>query len=266
MSVDTYVKRAIDRVEGEQELLAGEVTALDRFAAGVADLEPVTPAESTGAVRPTSGGATPAATGFQRTASGTRRIERVRELFAETVRPHSADDGSETLDQTIEEELGPEIATVLSPSTPGGFTAEVKGAIRSTVAQRRAERCAVERALDHEEASLTAALEGIEEITDWLVAEDRTPLVDLGFEALRDRHEALAAHRSRCERISRERQEVLHGTTSHEMDAGLTQLSLVGYLYDDLETTFPVLRTVVRLERVCRESQRAVRDHLTRRV
>lgn len=266
MSVDTYVKRGIDRVEGEQKLLAGEVTALDRFAAGVADFEPVTPAESTGAVRPTSGGATPAATGFRPTPSGTSQIERVRELFAETVRPHSAADGSETLDGTIEEELGPEIAAVLSPSTPGGFTAEVKAAIRSTVAQRRAERYAMERALDLEEESLTAALAEIEGITDRLVTENRTPLIDLGFEALRDRHETLAAHRSRCERISRERQEVLHRTTSHEMDAGLTQLSLVGYLYDDLETTFPVLSTVVRLERVCRESQRAVRDHLIRRV
>jgi hypothetical protein len=189
-------------------------------------------------------------------------------LFAKTVRPCSAVDSgeSEPLDETIEEELGPEIATILSPSRPGEFTAEVNDAIRSAVAQRRAERCAMSQALDLEAESLSGTLDATRELTDWLVENDQTPLIQYGFEALRDRHERLAAHRSQCDQLSRKRQDVLHRTTSHNMEAGIAQLSLVGYLYDDLETTYPVLSTVVRLEQLCRESQRAVRDHLTRRV
>ncbi|WP_135828203.1 DUF7260 family protein [Halorussus halobius] len=267
MAVTTRVHDAIDRVDAEQEHVADELSAFDRFEAGVRDLDPVSPVASAASSR-TAGDAGLVTGAFQHSVAGPDRLDRVRDLFAETVRPYSLADvgGSEPLVETIGTELGEEIATAVAPATRGRFTADLKRAILSSVEQRRAELRAMDRALAREAESLDAALDAFESMADWLVEADETPLSALGFEALRERHGVLDDYRARCEAVARERQEVLHATTSYEGAAGLVHRSLAGYLYEDLPTTYPVLSTAVRFDAVCEACQRAVRDHLTRRA
>ena len=267
MAVTTHVHDALDRVDAEQEHVVGELSALDRFEAGVRELDPVSPAESTGASHAV-GDAAPVAGAFRPNAARPDRLDRVRDLFAETVRPYSLADveGSEPLVETIRTELGEEIATAIAPATPGRFTADLQRAILSSVDQRTAELRAMDRALAREAESLATALETFEATIDWLVDADETPLSELGFESLRERHETLADHRTRVEELMRERQDSLHRTTTYDAAAGLVHRSLAGYLYGELPTTHPVLSTAVRLDSVCEECQRAVRDHLTRRA
>ena len=89
MTVRTSVHEALERVDEEREHVDGQLTAVDRFAKGVTDLEPASAAAST-PQRLTDGGVV-TATAVRRENAADRR-ERVRELFAETIRPYSVDD------------------------------------------------------------------------------------------------------------------------------------------------------------------------------
>jgi predicted membrane chloride channel (bestrophin family) len=197
MTVTTFIDRAKRRVEDEQDAVRAKRAAFDRFSDRVSSL-PTTPAASAGGMTATVG------TQLGSDQAVDDQCRAVRNAFAETVRPHSCDSDSEPLLETIKAEFTEQIAVALASTTETGFSNQLKTAIITEVENRKAETAALSRALDTEAAHLETAFQTVEEITDWLVAENRTPLVDLGFETLRDRHETLAAHRSRCARISRE--------------------------------------------------------------
>ncbi|EMA31325.1 DUF7260 family protein [Halobiforma nitratireducens] len=276
------------RVEAERDATSAKLSAFDRFASGVDDVPtdspPASPADSgrtigsPGAPTVRSGvGPTAMAVGSDATDRASVDSRRaVRDLFAETVRPRSVDDvdvdvdadadGTEPLCVTLAEELGDDVAVALAPSTDRQFTPELKQGVLEAVDQRRAELETMRGALDTEATSLESTIETVEEIREWFRHADETPLLELGFDALRRRHEALADHRRRCrDRLDR-RQEVLRETTVHGGAAGLEHRTLVTYLYGNLPSTYPVLTTVLCLLEQCRTAQRAVRDHLTRRV
>ncbi len=204
----------------------------------------------------------------QRDQRSTKPCDRIREAFAETIRPHSVADieEPEPLSMTIHEELGGEIATVLAPNVDVPVTPPVKRAICSTIDERLAETDAMERALETEIDSLASAETELDAVTEWLVVANETELSALGFEALRERHETLARHRRRCDQLHRARQATLHDTTTDRRIAGPSHWQLLEYLYRPLSVTHPVLVTTVRLESVLADCQRVVRDHLTRRV
>jgi hypothetical protein len=266
-TLEGRVSAAIERVAAEREHVADELRAYDRFDASVRDIEPATAAAAGG--RPaTDGGAVTRARTAVREDSMAGPADRVREAFAETVRPYSVadvDDG-EPLVETLAAELGDGIAATLSPTTPGRLTPEVKDAIRSAVDRRRAELRATENALETEADSLETARETFDEVVVWLLAADERPLSSLGFEDLRRRHETLATFRSRCSDVAADRQAVLRRTTSDGPKAGVSHDTLVEFLYQDAPTAHPVLTTAVRLDSVCASCQRTVRDHLVRRV
>ncbi|WP_049929157.1 DUF7260 family protein [Halopiger goleimassiliensis] len=263
MTVETLVHRAIDRVDGEREQVAAHRESVERFAKEVADLDPVevdTPTQP----RLTDGGMV---TTIDRSDSTADRCRQVRESFAETIRPHSVTDADdEPLLETIGEELGRDIAVALAPGTDGAFTPQVKRAVTSATADRRAELEAFDLALEREADSLEAARSDIDVITAWLCRANETPLLELDFEALRERHETLERHRERCRDLLRERQSVLQETATYNGSAGVRQRTVAGFLYREFSTAHPVLTTALRLEEVCADCQRTVRDHLTRRV
>ena len=265
MTVRTSVHEALERVDEEREHVDGQLTAVDRFAKGVTDLEPASAAAST-PQRLTDGGVV-TATAVRRENAADRR-ERVRELFAETIRPYSVDDleDDEPLVETIAEELSHDVAAALSPETNGAFTPRVKQAVLSATADRRAELKAINIALEREAESLESAAAEIDAVTDWICRADETPLLELGFDDLRERHETLARHRERCRRVLDERQATLRRTANHNASAGIRQRTVVAFLYQEFSTSHPALTTALRLEKVCADCQRAVRDHLTRRV
>ncbi|WP_435129900.1 DUF7260 family protein [Halobaculum sp. D14] len=270
MSVETHVQQALDRVRREQDHVADKTEAYESFERTVRE----TPCRSpTGGPRPGNASATDGFTAATATAAGgpgraEDRCEAVREAFAETVRPCStADvDDPEPLVETMRSELGAELAATLAPHTAGQFTAETKRAVRAASADRRAELSVMDAALAAETDALRDAETVVADVADWLVDAEETPLSALGFDALRDRHERLAAHRNRCEGALCDRQSFLAAATNRGAGTGISHRALASYLYADLPVEFPVLATCTRLLDVCLDAQRAVRAHLVRRV
>lgn len=263
MSVDTYIERAQICVRAEQEAIDEKLDAYERFIRQVTELEAdQTPSSAAGIT--TAGGVTRISTD----ASGPDRCRTVRTAFDQTIRPHSvADlDEPESVLDTVREEFTDTIAVALAPTTDASFTPELKRMVVAEARSRRAEASALRKALGREDAHLDDAADTIGDIIAWIVDANETPLTDLGFDALKQRHETLASHRDRCEDVARDRQEFLQARTNDGIDAGVRHRILVPYLYQEFPVDHPVLATVATLEETCRACQRAVRDHLIRRA
>lgn len=262
--IETHIDDAQERVTAEQEALAGKRAAIAEFVDHVAEVTPESP--STAATAGTAQGTTTTVTGGTNGGPSDPCTE-IREAFAETVAPHSVpEDDSEPLLETIRVELTDSVAAALAPGTATPLSPELKRAIVSEAQRRQTELEVMYEGLDSEETRLTAAAASVEEITGWLVEADETPLSELGFDALQQRHEQLAAHRETCDRLTADRQAFLNGTTSEAVETGVRNDHIVSQLYEDFPVEYPVLETASRLEALCGECQRVVRDHLTRRV
>ncbi|CQR50999.1 hypothetical protein BN996_02485 [Haloferax massiliensis] len=262
------VRDALGRVEREREQVLAKRRAVERFERRVRKLAAQSARPPADTARATACGTTSTPTPTRRNADAGAGRRRVRELFAETIRAHSVADGdeSEPLSVTIREEFGPEVAAALDSDTGGRFTPAVKEAVVSAATDRKRGLDGMRRALDGEERSLRAALAVLDECEDWLTRADETPLSALGFDALRRRHETLADHREACDRLVRERQRRLDGATHQTAAVEVDHRHLAAYLYEDRATDYPVLTAAVRTSGVCADCQRAVRDHLVRRV
>ena len=261
MPVETHLDRASERVDDEQAAIAAKRAAFDAFIDRVESLSP----------KPEAGG--PAPEGVLATAgslSGTtateNRCRRVRRAFAETVRPHSVDDvQAEPLIETIEAELSASVAGALAPTTDSSFSPTLKRAVLSAAHTRRAETEVLLAALDRETDQLDDARVTVETITTWIDDADETPLRELGFEPLRDRHETLEIHRAQCETLAQQRQRFLRQSTTHGVGGGTNHRELIPYLYQPLPVDWPVLSAAARLATNCTDCQQAVRRHLVRR-
>ena len=263
MVVETYVDRARERATAEREAVDAKHEAFGAFADRVETL----PTEQSSAPGATATTATTAAR-FHAEVSTDDGCRAVRRAFAETVRPHSAadEDGDEPLLATVREEFTDAIAVALAPTTGTALSGGLERSLVAEADARRTETAATSRALDRERSQLEDAAAAVDGITAWIADADETPLTDLGFEALSRRHRTLAGHRERCEELAHKRQRFLRGTTSRNAEAGVRHRNLVGYLYRDFPVDHPVLATAARLDAACAECQRAVRDHLVRRV
>jgi len=262
MTLQTRIHDAGTRVRNEQDAVEAKLDAIDRFIDRVEGCTPGPTPASSGGVATTVG------TLSQHGRGGGDTCETVRQAFAETVRPHSLDDVEETesLQETIQVELSESIAVALAPTTNTGFTPKLKRAVLAETRARRAETEALRRALQREADEVADARAEVDEVVEWVVAADETPLTELGFEELRHRHERLETYRDRCETVAKRRQSFLAGATNNGLEAGIDHRRLGPYIYRDFPTDHPVLTTVARLDDACRECQRAVRDHLVRRA
>ena len=260
MAVNTFVRQARTRVRAEREAVDAKADAVEAFADRIADLT-ATPAS------PSPLAAT-ATAGTPRSRQSDDRCRAVRQAFADTIRPHSVADvaDDEPLLETVRAELSDSIAVALAPTTDRSFSPGLKRAIVSATSDRRTELATLSRALERERTDIDDAQATVETVTDWLVDADETPLTDLGFDALRTRHETLATHRDRCTDLADRRQAFLRATTERPTGTRIAHRSLAHYLYEDFPVDHPVLATAARLDSVCASCQRAVRDHLVRRV
>ena len=261
MSVDTHVSRALARVRAEREAVTAKREAFDRFTERVADVDP--------AARPDGGGRMPAGSTVAagRTQSDGRAA--VREAFDETVRPHATEDvpDAESNLERVAAELNREIASALSPAAAGvAFSQSLKAAVLAAADARDDELRALATVLDREEERLGDARSRLDEPIDWIAEADETSLVRLNFEELAARHERLDGFEATCRGVARDRQAFLNRTTSVGGRVGVNHRSVVESLYEDFPVDYPVLSTAVRVEEVCRDCQRSVRDHLARRV
>jgi len=256
VTVRTHVRAARERVGDERAAVAAKRDALDTFREEVRSMEPA----GRGVARAAAGPVVDGSTG-----TGRERCSAVRTAFAETVAPHSGE-ADEGLLETMDAELGEQLALAVAPSTPTAFTPGVRDRLVSAIEARRRELSVTLRALDGEADSLDRTRDTLGEVTDWLATADETPLSALGFEELAARHRTLGTHREACADLARRRQAHLDGTTSAGASVGLTHRDLVAYLYQSLSVDYPVLTTVARLVEVLECCRRAVRDHLVRRV
>jgi hypothetical protein len=263
MAVDTDIEQARTRARSEQEAIAEMRDAYETFINRVQKLQPdQTPSSVAGLT--TAGGVTH----LSADAPNTDGCRPVRRAFAETIRPHSVADLDETesLLETIREEFTDAIAVALAPTTEASFTPDLKQMILAEARSRQSEATALRKALEREEAHLDEAGAAVDDIIAWIVDANETPLTDLGFDALQQRHKTLTSHRDRCEEVVRDRQEFLKKTTNNGVDAGVGHESLIPYLYQDFSVDHPVLAAVARLTETCQGCQRTVRDHLVRRT
>lgn len=260
MTVETHAHRARDRVEAEREATRARIDAYAAFERKLADI-------STTRTMPSATGSVPAA-GPPLGDGGRERdcCQTVRRAFAETIRPHSVPDGeySESVLETIREELSESIAIALSPATEAGFTDECKRSILARCESRRREATLLATTLDREAAALEDGIETIEAVTDWIATADETPLPELGFEDLRSRHRQLSTFRDRCADRARERQQFLAETTSDGGAVGIRHRDLLDRCYADFPVDHPLLATLVHLVEVCESCQRTVRAYLVR--
>lgn len=259
MAIETYVDHARTRVAAEREATVAKRDAIETFRERLEEVGPqpgTTPGRAS-----TDGGITrlPGTTA----GDGCRAV---REAFAETIEPHSDVDEDEPLLEAILTELTTSIAAAVAPNSAASVTPALLQAIDVESRRRRQETELMLDVLDREDAALADAASVVGEIIDWIVTADETPLSELGFDALAARHERLATHRRRCDALAAERQSFVGDVTSADGELALRHRNLVSHLYTDFPVDHPVLSTVARLDETCADCQRAVRNHLVRRV
>jgi hypothetical protein len=269
MPVETRVDRARTRVRTERGAIDAKLDAIDAKLDAIDEFVDRVEELSTDCARSSAGGPVATGSGLVRADPATgSRCRTVRTAFAETIRPHSVAgvDGTEPVLETVREEFTDALAVALAPTTGASFTPELERTVVATAESRRSEATAVRRALGREEARLDDPAATVDDVVAWIVDANETPLTDLGFDALRRRHETIAGRRDRCEDAARERQTFLRGTTNDGLGAGVRHRSLVPYPYREFPVDHPVLSTVASLGATCRECQRAIRDHPVRRA
>lgn len=261
MAVETHVHRARRSVRAEREAVDEEIEAYETF---VDRLEEISTEQHPTTLEKTVG---PGGTQLQGTSERDDGCRAVLQAFAETVRPHSVADVNEeeSLLETVRNELTDTIALALAPTTGTSLTDDLAAGIQAEADARRTERVVLRRALERETDVLTDAIETIDEITNWITEADETPLTELGFDSLQQRHRLLEGYRERCDRVIHDRQQFLNETTSMAAEAGIRHRNLVTYCYQDFPVDYPVLATVASLTATCETCQRAVRAQLVRR-
>jgi len=262
VSIETHVDGAIKRVDREIDHFGSRLTGVEQFERQLSEIQPATGKSHRTA---TDGGVQAVSAPLD--GGGTAdHCEEVRESFGDTVYPHTAGNSDESVLETIGEEFGDRIALALAPGTDQQFTPGLKRTILSATREREAEIESMQRALETERTSLVEARSEIQTITEWLSETDQTPLLELDFEELQERHETLDGYLDGCDSLVESRQETIHSTTSPAGAAGVEHHPLVEFLYQSFPVSYPVLGTIANLDEVCRTSQRRVRDHMVRRV
>ncbi|ELZ84763.1 hypothetical protein C453_12131 [Haloferax elongans ATCC BAA-1513] len=270
MNVERHTRQALDRVHSERERILEKQAAYDEFERRIRGLSPGTPNQRA-AMSQTTGASGLAGCAVSQASTNRSRgdqCQRVREAFAQTVRPCSLDDvrTQESLLKTIREELGEDLAIALAPESASRFTPETKRAVLEATAERCGELTVMERALEREERSLEQTDDAVTDAVDWLSRVDETPLSTLGFDELQTRHAELSERRTRCDTLARERQSTLAETSNSGVSVAIQQRALTEYLYAESAVEHPALATIVSLDSVLAACQRGVRDHLVRRV
>lgn len=257
MTFDALLQHATERVTAEQDAIDAKLRAYETFISQLQDLN-TTPGTSPSRTVTTGG------IQYQDTPQE-RGCREVRQLFAETIRPHSiADlDTEESLVETIKYEFTDEIGAALAPTTSTPFSPELKRTILSKARSRHAENTAFQHALSREATQLDTARDTVSTITDTLANQQQSALTDLDFDTLQSRHETLAEHRDQLESLAENRQAFLQERTTRGTDFAVSHRTMVAYLYPDLSVGHPILDTVLRLEDSCRDAQQTIRHHLT---
>lgn len=259
----TDVHRALGCVTEQRATVADRIDAFESFAARVRELPAGPSATTAGPVAQ----ATPTVMTSQAAGTGPTTPDPcavVRRTFLETIVPHTTIeiDGEESVVLALAAEFSRDIAVALT--TNSTWTAELRTAVIEAAMTRRLEAERLQEALEAEAERLETLVDDLEPIVAWLRSTASESLHQCGFDELQAKHDRLEEFCEQLGTVLEERQGRLQDPVR---DAGdVPYRTLVESVYASFESRYPVLATLTRLYRICRECQRTVRDHLVRRA
>lgn len=226
------IREARRTVRRERRRTVDEREAFDAFVDAVRDVPADDPG---GGVRVGARLATPDATGASAA---------VREAYERTVMavPHYREEYDDTYTESLKAEFGP---TVAAAATAPQLTPQAKAGLLEAAQSARADRARFVEALDAEDETLREADERLAEILAEAAELDTEPLDDLRFgslDAIRARLRTLEGH---ADAVAADRQAALRERNEDLSLAGGAP-DLPTYVYQDLESTYPVLTNVAR--------------------
>lgn len=170
-------------------------------------------------------------------------LETIRQAYRKTVMgvPHYESEYGDTLEANLTAEVGPTIAGQIADGQT--LTQALYEALLEASKQCRSDRQNFCRLLRDELDSLHDIAAELNEVESCIVSlDERITKASHTGQLTRIDHE-LATLESQCTDLANRRQETIHGRRRKHI-AGIDEVSLVGYLYADLETTTPALSDI----------------------
>lgn len=194
--------------------------------------------------------------------SDTDQLQQVRDAYANTVMavPHYEEDYDDTLDESMIEEFGEEIAVAVSNGQQ--LSPPLKRHLLQAASAARERRTEFLSILDQEEEALNSARTTLTELEDQVTVILTQPLSDLSIDELLTLYDRLCDYEQQCEMILEERQH--HRTDGHATftRAGASHTDLQTYLYRSLPVTYPVLADGSTLLEMLQTTQHRVTTEL----
>lgn len=170
-------------------------------------------------------------------------LETIRQAYRKTVMavPHYESEYGDTLQANMTTEFGPTIAGHIADGQT--LTQTLYEALLEATKQCRSDRQNFCRLLRDERDSLHHIAAELNEVESCIVnLDDQINRASHTGQLTRIDHE-LATLESQCTHLANRRQETIHGRTGKHI-AGIDEVSLVGYLYTELETAAPALSDI----------------------
>lgn len=253
-----HVREARAAVAEERSRTATERQAFQRFAREVDRIDP-----SPAAVQLSTAPAVTTAVAAS-SPRPDRGLEQVRQAYQETLlaMDHYDEEYDEPLAQHMRLELGEEVATAVEQSQQ--LTPPLKQALVSRANEAARERERLINRLAGEQEGLETADEELSAVAELVDEAASRSIEDWSFRELTDEWHRLGELESRLSRLLSHRQESLG---AGPVDARrVDSLSLNTYLYDRLDTTFPVLSDATALAERVKVTRRNVLIALTKRA
>lgn len=233
-TVETRLERATEAVATERQQLVDELAAFEAFLSAVHELDvsqPTTPARPTAAplTRAEGAGTEPLLAAFESTVMAV---------------PHYESEYGESHDKHLREELGPEIATMLTEGTTVGQPQ--RRALAGTVQTAIERRTLLADVLEREASSLAAVTDGLVETTREVTEIERTGLTTLPADVLDAHAVRLEVIEDNCSRLLEDRQETLVDQR-RTLGLALDDPDIPTYLYEEFEVQYPVVATIASL-------------------
>lgn len=258
VAVAVHIREALPLVREERSRTATEQEAFTRFARAVARLDAPGPAVQLGAGQ----GATSVVSASL--APQNRGLDAVRSAYEDTVlaMDHYEEEYGEPLAEHMRQELGEEVATAVEQNQQ--LTRPLQQALVARAREAALDRERLMTRLDHEVEALEAAEDELTAVAEAVDDARGRPLDGRSFPELTDEWHRLGELESRLRRLLSRRQEARQPIAFDDPGAG--QPSLNAYLYEPLETRFPVLADATALADRVKDVRRRVLLALTRRA
>ncbi|WEL16198.1 Uncharacterized protein SVXHr_0013 [Halorhabdus sp. SVX81] len=249
--VQPKIDRAYDCIDEERALLEAERDAFQTLRRRVSTIQ----VDQSGPTAVETGNTVAVTTPSFRPQSG--GLRKIRDAYRETVMavPHYDSEYGESLRENLEVECGASLARHLLDGdvlTPAMYNAFVDAC---TQAQDTRERTLTR--IEHEQQSLERFETALTDIESTVI--DVSEQLESASRSRARIDETLETAQTRCMDHASERQEQLHERAEKDIP-GVERLSLVEYLYADLETTTPVLSDIAAcLETIRHQRRRCLR-------